>query len=180
MKASLSLSGLDSSHFRYTGMGDLVTKSIEDVSDGTRFLQTMQVLELLGVGVELRSDLQRILAGILYLGQIPFLGDTDNSYIDPASYSDAVKCCELLGLEQSAFYKNTTVRRIVTSEQEMLVSLSMDQASDGRDALAKDTYDRLFQWLVVAINDSTAADGVDRLGCACAVLCCCAVYCAFP
>lgn len=143
-------------------MGDIITKSIEDVSDGARFIQTMQVLELLGVGAELRNDLQRILAGILYLGQIPFLGDTDNSYIDPASFGDAVKCCELLGLEQPAFYKNTTVRRIVTSEQEMLVSLSLDQASDGRDALAKDTYDRLFQWLVVAINDSTAADGLDR------------------
>ena len=143
-------------------MGDLNTKTIEDVPDGIRFLQTMQVLELLGIGVELQNDLQRILAGILYLGQIPFLGDTDNSYIDPASHSDALKCCDLLGLEQSAFYKNTTVRRIKTSEQEMLVSLSMDQASDGRDALAKDTYDRLFQWLVVAINDSTAAHGMER------------------
>ena len=162
IKSSLHLSGLDCSHFRYTGMGDLNTKTIEDVPDGIRFSQTMQVLELLGIGVELQNDLQRILAGILYLGQIPFLGDTDNSYIDPGSHSDALKCCDLLGLEQSAFYKNTTVRRIVTSEQEMLVSLSMDQASDGRDALAKDTYDRLFQWLVVAINDSTAADGVER------------------
>ena len=157
MKSVLHLTGLDSTHFRYTASGDSNTKSIEDVTDAVRFLQTMQVLELLGVGPDLQHDLQRIIAGILYLGQIAFLGDTDISCVDPASADSAAKCCELLGLEEKAFYKNTTVRRIVTSEQEMLVSLSVDQASDGRDALAKDTYDRLFQWLVVAINDSTAA-----------------------
>ena len=138
-------------------MGDLSTTSIEGVSDEVKFEQTMQVLELLGVGAEQQRDIQRILAGVLYLGQIPFLGDTDSSHIDPLYAVDATKCCGLLGLEESAFYKSTTVRRIATSEEEMLVSLSMDQASDGRDALAKDTYDRLFQWLVVAINESTAA-----------------------
>lgn len=157
VKSELHLTGLDSTHFRYTASGDSATKSIEDVTDAARFLQTMQVLELLGVGPELQHDLQRIISGILYLGQIAFLGDTDISCVDPKSSESASKCCELLGLEESAFYKNTTVRRIVTSELEMLVSLSIDQASDGRDALAKDTYDRLFQWLVVAINDSTAA-----------------------
>lgn len=137
-------------------MGDLETKSIEGMSDGDKFQQTMQVLELLGVGPQQQIDIQRILAGVLYLGQIPFLGDTETSYVDPAYALEASKCCELLGLEEQSFYKNTTVRRIVTSEEEMLISLSMDQASDGRDALAKDTYDRLFRWLVVAINESTA------------------------
>lgn len=138
-------------------MGDLQTTSIEGVSDGLKFDQTMQVLELLGVGSEQQIDLQQILAGVLYLGQIPFLGDMESSCIDPTYAVDASKCCQLLGLEEKSFYKNTTIRRIVTSEEEMFISLSVDQASDGRDALAKDTYDRLFKWLVVAINESTTA-----------------------
>ena len=70
IKNSLHLTDLNCSHFRYTGMGDLKTTSIEGVSDGVRFSQTMQVLELLGVGAEIQKDLQRILAGILYLGQV--------------------------------------------------------------------------------------------------------------
>ena len=70
IKNSLHLTDLNCSHFRYTGMGDLKTTSIEGVSDGVRFSQTIQVLELLGVGAEIQKDLQRILAGILYLGQV--------------------------------------------------------------------------------------------------------------
>ena len=66
-------------------MGDIETKSIEGMSDGDKFQQTMQVLDLLGVGPQLQIEIQQILAGVLYLGQIPFLGDTQTSYIDPST-----------------------------------------------------------------------------------------------
>ena len=161
-KASLHLGGAHVSDFRYTGNGDVLTDTIEGEHDGTRFEQTMQILELLGVNVEQQRDLQRIIAGICFLGQVSFLGDGESSYVDAGAKADGAKCCELLGLEVAAFEKDTTVRRIVTSSEEVMVKLSREQASDGRDALAKDIYDRLFQWLVVAINESTAAHGLER------------------
>ena len=39
-----------------------------------------------------------------------------------------------------------------------LLRLALMQATDGRDALAKDIYERLFGWLVTVINHSTAVD----------------------
>ena len=162
IKASLHLGGAHVSDFRYTGNGDVLTDTIEGEHDGTRFEQTMQILQLLGVNVEQQRDLQRIIAGICFLGQVCFLGDGESSYVDAGAKADGAKCCELLGLEVAAFEKDTTVRRIVTSSEEVMVKLSREQASDGRDALAKDIYDRLFQWLVVAINESTAAHGLER------------------
>ena len=40
----------------------------------------------------------------------------------------------------------------------LLLRLALMQATDGRDALAKDIYERLFGWLVTVINHSTAVD----------------------
>lgn len=56
-----------------------------------------------------------------------FLGDTERSYIDGKVKADCAKCCELLGLDVGLFEKDTTVRRIVTSEGEMLLNLSREQ-----------------------------------------------------
>jgi myosin heavy subunit len=72
VKATLHIAGLDCGDFRYTGHGDIDTYMIEGVSDGDRFEQTMQVLELLDVTEAQRNDLQRIIAGIVFLGQVRF------------------------------------------------------------------------------------------------------------
>jgi len=154
-KQSLFLSNMNAASFRYTSRGDTTTKFIEGVSDGDRFAQTMGALELLGVGKEKRELVTRILAGILFLGEVVFTGDSDKSSVtvDP----NAEKCCALLGLSVADFANMTTVRNIEVSGQRMTVHLSLREASDGRDALAKDIYEHLFQWLVLVVNDSTSA-----------------------
>ena len=70
VKTSLHLGGAHVRDFRYTGNGDVLTDTIEGEHDGDRFRQTMQVLELLGVNADQQADLQRIIAGICFLGQV--------------------------------------------------------------------------------------------------------------
>jgi myosin-5 len=154
-KQSLFLTNMNAASFRYTSRGDTTTRFIEGVSDGDRFSQTMGALELLGVGQEKRELVTRILAGILFLGEVVFTGDSDKSSV--AVDSNAEKCCALLGLSVADFANMTTVRNIEVSGQRMIVHLSLREASDGRDALAKDIYEHLFQWLVLVVNDSTSA-----------------------
>jgi myosin heavy subunit len=57
-------------NFHYMNQGDLETTSIEGVEDSVRFQQTLEALELLGVGKSLTQEMLRILVGVLYLGEV--------------------------------------------------------------------------------------------------------------
>jgi myosin-5 len=158
VKASLRLEGLSAVDFLYSNAGDVETKIIEGVSDGDRFLQTMETLSLLGVDEFAQNEILRVIAGVLFLGEIYFQGDLDASHVDQQYWQNVVDSCDLLGLDEMEFCKRVTTRKIEAEGRETVIQLSRDQAFDSRDALAKDVYDKLFKWLVFVLNQSTAAD----------------------
>jgi myosin-5 len=162
VKASLYISTLSCRDFMYTCQGDTRTDTIEGVTDGARFLTTMTTLGLIGVTGALQQQIREIIIGIVFLGQICFSGDADTSSISSAVSEETIeRCCSLLGLDVIAFKKRVIVRNIEAAGDTLSVALSREQATDGRDALAKDAYTRLFMWLVSIINESTAASETD-------------------
>jgi myosin-5 len=162
VKASLYISTLSCRDFMYTCQGDTRTDTIEGVTDGARFLTTMTTLGLIGVTGALQQQIREIIIGIVFMGQICFSGDADTSSISSAVSEETIeRCCSLLGLDVIAFKKRVIVRNIEAAGDTLSVALSREQATDGRDALAKDAYTRLFMWLVSIINESTAASETD-------------------
>lgn len=178
-KDGLFLTGKGPADFLFTNGGDTQTTVIEGITDSDRYNLTVEALELLGIGPKLRRLLEQALTGVLYLGEVSFYaeeGHADEAAINHSSTKHEgalLACCELLGVENELFSKATVCRTIDVEGQKLDVPLTIDQALSGRDALAKEIYARLFQWLVLVINFNTSfavqyvtRGAVGRGGCA--------------
>jgi myosin-5 len=175
-KETLWLENKSCHDFAYMRDGDVETDTIEGVSDADRYVLTMEALKLLGVEGDLKSMLERALAGILYIGEVQLHevdGHNDTSYIvtedeetmvhrDSATHTTTTthnsieRCSDLLGVEVNAFSAAVVSRTLDVEGKMLSVPLSVEQAASGRDALTKELYERIFQWLVLVINFNTA------------------------
>lgn len=160
----------DPADYNYLCHGDCSTEVIEGVTDSDRYCSTVEALQLLGVNSDTRHLMEKVLAGILHLGQLTFSvtgGSTDgvqmgksSKGLDDESEKDTLvsleACCLMLGLEPSTFKTTAICRNIEVEGKKIEVPLTLEQTLSGRDALAKEIYARLFNWLVLVVNFSTS------------------------
>lgn len=157
-KEKLLFTGLFAKDFNYLASGDLMTRKIEDISDEDRFLQTTDGLHLLGIGAELMELLLEALASILHLGQICFSGnDAAKVVLDDQNLDNStIASCRMLGVDPETFTTNLVTRSIEVEGKRIALPLNVVQAASSRDALSKDIYARIFNWLVMVINFNTS------------------------
>eukprot|EP00927_Polykrikos_kofoidii_P069127 TRINITY_DN6450_c0_g4_i1.p1 TRINITY_DN6450_c0_g4~~TRINITY_DN6450_c0_g4_i1.p1 ORF type:complete len:1447 (+),score=225.31 TRINITY_DN6450_c0_g4_i1:242-4582(+) len=143
---------------RYTGMGASKTDTIEGKHDGARFQDTMIALALVGVDGILLQRLLRALASVLLLGQVEFESEQDDiSFVKQSTNAEVAGVAAQLEVEVSALGRALTHRTIRTRDDEIEKPLSCLAACATRDALAKELYSRVFDWLVGCICCATAA-----------------------
>lgn len=141
----------------YVRKGQSPTSVIEGKTDGERFQDTVVVLGLVGVQGDLLASMLRALAAVLLLGQIQFDGSAEVASFDPEAVQAATKAAEALDVGTEKLRHALTNRTIKTKDESFTKPLPGSAAAATRDALSKEIYSRIFDWLVQRICAATAA-----------------------
>ncbi|ANB14006.1 myosin 5 [Sugiyamaella lignohabitans] len=131
--------------------------SIDDVKD---FQETINAMKVIGLTQDEQDSVFRLLAAILWIGNIDFIENDEGSQIRDSSVPNFV--AYLLDVDAASIEKALTIRIVETSRGGRRGSvyespLNVVQAKAVRDALAKAIYDKLFDWIVYRVNESLKA-----------------------
>ncbi|MBN3274785.1 MYO6 protein, partial [Polyodon spathula] len=137
--------------------GALKDPLLDDQDDFNRMCGAMKKI---GLDDTEKLDLFRVVAGVLHLGNIDFeeAGSTSGGCTPKKSSSQTLEyCAELLGLDEEDLKVSLTTRVMLTTAggtkgTVIKVPLKVEQANNGRDALAKAVYGRLFDHVVKRVN----------------------------
>jgi myosin-1 len=126
---------------------------------GTDSQQHLQkAMEVIGLSIEEQFDIFKMLAIILWLGNVQFEEmDDGNSSIADTGVTDFV--AYLMEVDGGQVQKVLTQRVVETTRGGRRgsiydVPLNPAQATSGRDALSKAIYNNLFEWIVSRVNVS--------------------------
>ncbi|XP_058413067.1 unconventional myosin-Vb isoform X2 [Diceros bicornis minor] len=137
--------------FFYTSQGG--NTSIEGVDDAEDFEKTRQAFTLLGVRESHQISIFKIIASILHLGNVEIQSERDGDSCSISPQDEHLNnFCRLLGVEHSQMEHWLCHRKLVTTSETYVKTMTLQQVVNARDALAKHIYAQLFGWIVEHIN----------------------------
>ncbi|XP_061679063.1 unconventional myosin-Vc isoform X2 [Syngnathoides biaculeatus] len=148
---------MSADEFHYTSLGgDII---IDGVNDRKGMEETQQTFSLLGLKEDFQSDVFKVLAAILHLGNVEIKSSGDDrssiSYSDPHLHI----FCELLGVRADDLVRWLCNRRLVLVSETVVKPLHKDRAVNSRDALAKRIYAYMFDCVINRINKALQVPG---------------------
>ncbi|NWX28854.1 MYO19 protein, partial [Notiomystis cincta] len=117
----------------------------------------------LGIDRAAQSNIFKVLSGLLHLGNVQFSNPLDES--QPCELEDKTKefvktTGDLLKIPMEELLESLRIRTITAGKQQQVFKkpCSRAECETRRDCLAKVIYARLFEWLVLVINENIYTD----------------------
>ncbi|CAL5062174.1 unnamed protein product [Urochloa decumbens] len=130
---------------------------IDGVDDSNKFTVLVDALDAIQISKEDQMKLFSMLAAVLWLGNISFsVVDTEN-HVEVVSNEGLAIAAKLIGCTANQLVTAMSTRKIRAGNDSIVKKLTLTQAIDARDALAKSIYAHLFDWTVEQINHSLGA-----------------------
>ncbi|XP_073025671.1 myosin-2-like [Primulina eburnea] len=138
--------------YSYLSQSDCL--EIQDINEVQKFHLLMVALDTVGICKADQEHAFEMLAAVLWLGNISFLVIDNDNHIEVIADEAVTSAASLMGCSTQDLLQAMSTRYIQAGKDKVSKRLTLQQAIDSRDALAKFIYAGLFDWLVEVINIS--------------------------
>ncbi|KAK8918406.1 hypothetical protein KSP39_PZI021372 [Platanthera zijinensis] len=127
---------------------------VDNIDDAREFHLLMEALDNFHITKEDQDSVFSMLAAVLWLGNIGFSIVTSENHVEVNLDEAVTNVATLLGCEINTLLLALSTRRSHSGDGTIVQKLTLSQAIESRDALAKSIYCTLFDWIAALINKS--------------------------